>query len=176
MRKLTPQQQAFADEFLADPERNQTNAYLEAYPKVSQKAAESGAARLMIKPHINAYIMKSLEERSERTKIDSDYVLMRLVEIDKMDVADILNDDGGCKPISDWPETWRRYLSGMDIAEMFDDGSVIGMLKKIKWPDKVKNLELLGKHVDVQAFKERIGLEAGPETTPWSSIKAGIDE
>ena len=27
------------------------------------------------------------------------------------------------------------------------------MLKKIKWPDKVKNLELLGKHVDVNAFK-----------------------
>ncbi len=27
--------------------------------------------------------------------------------------------------------------------------------KKIKWPDKVKNLELIGKHVDVNAFKER---------------------
>lgn len=29
------------------------------------------------------------------------------------------------------------------------------ILKKIKWPDKVKNLELIGKHVDVNAFKER---------------------
>lgn len=30
------------------------------------------------------------------------------------------------------------------------------LLKKIKWPDKVKNLELLGKHVSVQAFKEQM--------------------
>ncbi|MFW8217264.1 terminase small subunit, partial [Klebsiella pneumoniae] len=30
------------------------------------------------------------------------------------------------------------------------------ILKKIKWPDKVKNLELIGKHVDVNAFKERM--------------------
>ena len=30
------------------------------------------------------------------------------------------------------------------------------MLKKIKWPDKLKNLELLGKHVNVQAFKEQV--------------------
>lgn len=30
------------------------------------------------------------------------------------------------------------------------------ILKKVKWPDKVKNLELIGKHVDVNAFKERL--------------------
>ncbi len=30
------------------------------------------------------------------------------------------------------------------------------MLKKIKWPDKIKNLEMLGKHVAVQAFRERV--------------------
>ncbi|EPW4661750.1 terminase small subunit, partial [Escherichia coli] len=29
----------------------------------------------------------------------------------------------------------------------------------IKWPDKVKNLELLGKHVSVQAFKEQTSTE-----------------
>jgi phage terminase small subunit len=30
----------------------------------------------------------------------------------------------------------------------------IGVLKKIKWPDKIRNLEMLGKHVSVNAFKE----------------------
>mgnify|MGYP003622530809 FL=1 len=30
-----------------------------------------------------------------------------------------------------------------------------GWLKKIKWPDKVKNLELIGKHVNVQAWREK---------------------
>ncbi|CCK05649.1 Phage terminase small subunit [Cronobacter sakazakii 696] len=33
------------------------------------------------------------------------------------------------------------------------------LLKKIKWPDKVKNLELLGKHISVMAFKEQAAHE-----------------
>ena len=37
-----------------------------------------------------------------------------------------------------------------------DEKELVGILKKIKWPDKVKNLELIGKHVDVNAFKERL--------------------
>jgi phage terminase small subunit len=37
-----------------------------------------------------------------------------------------------------------------------DNKELVGILKKIKWPDKVKNLELIGKHVDVNAFKERV--------------------
>ena len=37
-----------------------------------------------------------------------------------------------------------------------NETSIETILKKIKWPDKVKNLELIGKHVDVNAFKERL--------------------
>ena len=37
-----------------------------------------------------------------------------------------------------------------------NEDSIETILKKIKWPDKVKNLELIGKHVDVNAFKERL--------------------
>jgi len=84
----------------------------------------------------------------------------RLVEIDQMDVLDIMNEDMALKPLSEWPAVWRRYLSGFDLAEMFEgrgeEREMVGILKKIKWPDKVKNLELLGKHVAVQAFKEKV--------------------
>ncbi|EHC92980.1 Phage terminase, small subunit [Salmonella enterica subsp. enterica serovar Rubislaw str. A4-653] len=77
-----------------------------------------------------------------------------------MDVLDIMTDDMSIKPVSEWPASWRRYLSGFDLADMFEgrgeDREMVGILKKIKWPDKVKNLELLGKHIDVQAFKEKV--------------------
>ncbi|CAM8022893.1 hypothetical protein MOMOMMO210B_20105 [Morganella morganii] len=48
-----------------------------------------------------------------------------------------------------------------------DDREMVGLLKKIKWPDKVRNLELLGKHVHVQAFREQVsnehtGKDGGP--------------
>jgi phage terminase small subunit len=54
----------------------------------------------------------------------------------------------------------------MDVSEIIDrqadkdgDGAA-SILKKIKWPDKVRNLELLGKHTDVQAFRERVDLSS----------------
>ncbi len=38
---------------------------------------------------------------------------------------------------------------------------VDGMVKKIRWPDKLKNLELFGKHVDIQAFKDKSEIDFG---------------
>src|SRR5690606_27443672 len=114
-------------------------------------------------------IHEALSERSRRVEVDADYVLQRLVEIDQMDVLDILTEGMSLKPVSDWPRIWRQYLSGFDLAEMFegsgDQREMVGILKKIKWPDKVKNLELLGKHVGVQAFRDRVehtGKNGGP--------------
>lgn len=99
-------------------------------------------------------------QRSERTQIDADYVLRRLVEIDQMDVLDIMDDSYNFRPIGEWPLIWRQYVSNIENLEQFEgfgeDRTQSGWLKKIKWPDKVKNLELIGKHVVVGAFKEKI--------------------
>ena len=110
---------------------------------------------------IQKRIAELMEERNKRNRVSADYVLMRLVEIDQMDVIDILDDEGGLKPISQWPKVWRTSLSAMDInrirmAGKDDEDDIESTLQKIKWPDKVKNLELIGKHVDVNAFKERL--------------------
>lgn len=59
------------------------------------------------------------------------------------------------KPIREWPKIWRTTLSGFDLSSTImnmNEDSIETILKKIKWPDKVKNLELIGKHVDVNAF------------------------
>jgi len=81
-------------------------------------------------------------------------VLKRLVEIDQMDIEDSLNSSVVFLPIKKWPRTWRTILSGLDIA-IIRSGDSDAIMKKIKWPNKTKNLELLGKHVSVQAFKEK---------------------
>ncbi|BBM03794.1 terminase small subunit [Microbulbifer sp. GL-2] len=155
---LTDKWQVFADAYLVDKDLNATKAYKLAYPKAAQRSAEVEAAKLLRKPEVAVYIDKAQKARSKRTQINADYVLNRLVEIDQMDVLDIIEDDGSLKAISEWPKVWRQYLGGMDLAEFWegrgDDRQMIGVLKKIKWPDKTKNLELLGKHVNVQAFSE----------------------
>lgn len=73
-----------------------------------------------------------------------------------MDVADILNDSGDLLPIKSWPKVWRKTISGIEITTV-GSGDNIAILKKVKWPDKLRNLELLGRHVDVQAYGEPKG-------------------
>jgi phage terminase small subunit len=155
--KLNAQMELFCQEILKDP-RNQRQAAINA--GYSVKTATQKAAGLMNLPKVVARIEALMEARNKRLRVSADYVLLRLVEIDQMDVIDILNDDMSIKPVSEWPKVWRQYLTGFELADMFegrgDDKELIGILRKIKWPDKVKNLELIGKHVDVMAFKERI--------------------
>lgn len=159
--KWTPRREQFCVEFIVD--LNATQAAIRA--GYAAKNAEKEACRLMALPEIQERISEQKAQRVERTQVDSDYVLGRLVEIDQMDVADILDKQGSLKPVLEWPKVWRTYISGFDVAELFEgrgeEREQIGMLKKIKWPDKVKNLELLGKHVDVQAFQEKIEHNVG---------------
>lgn len=147
---LTDKQEMFCREYLVD--LNATQAAIRA--GYSDKTANRIAAQLLSKLDIGKRIQELKSERGERLEVDADYVLKRLVEIDQMDVADILLSNGEIKPIKDWPKVWRITLSGIDVTEIAGDAA--GLLKKIKWPDKVKNLELLGKHISVQAFREQI--------------------
>lgn len=156
-KPLTVMQEAYAQEYTKCPE-NQTQAAINA--GFSPKTAAVKASVMMRDERIQKRIAELMEERNKRLRVSADYVLLRLVEIDQMDVIDILNDDMSIKPVSEWPKVWRQYLTGFELADMFegrgDEKELVGILKKIKWPDKVKNLELIGKHVDVNAFKERM--------------------
>ena len=155
MNKLSSKQKAFCEEYLID--LNAVQAAIRA--GYSKKTARQIGSENLSKPDVAKYIAELKAERSLLTKIDAAYVLKRHIEIDKMDFADILCDDHSFKPIKEWPIVWRQYLSGIDLSEIWDgsgeDKKITGMLKKIKWPDKVRNLEMLGKHVDVQAYLEK---------------------
>lgn len=167
-KPLTAMQEAYCQSYIKTPE-NQTQAAINA--GFSPNTAAVKASVMMRDERIQKRIAELMEERNKRMRVSADYVLMCLVEIDQMDVLDILNDDGGMKPIAEWPKVWRTSLSAMDIATIKttqaslqkENGEadlsvedVEHILKKVKWPDKVKNLELIGKHVDVNAFKERL--------------------
>lgn len=155
-KPLTAMQEAYAQEWVKCPE-NQTQAAINA--GFSHKTAHVKASVMMRDERIQKRIAELMEERNKRLRVSADYVLLRLVEIDQMDVLDILNDDGSLKPIREWPKIWRTTLSGFDLSSTImnmNEDAIETVLKKIKWPDKVKNLELIGKHVDVMAFKERL--------------------
>ncbi|WP_200794578.1 terminase small subunit [Klebsiella oxytoca] len=149
---LTDKQDMFCREYLID--LNATQAAIRA--GYSAKTANRTASENMSKPDIQSRIAELKAQRNDLVGINATYVLNRLVEIDQMDVLDILNSTGELKPVAEWPKVWRTTLSGLEVMEMASEGNAAALLKKIKWPDKVKNLELLGKHIDVSAFKETV--------------------
>lgn len=178
---LTDKQEMFCREYLID--LNATQAAIRA--GYSEKTSNEQGARLLANVSVQNRISELKAERNDRIDIDANYVLRRLIEIDQMDVIDIMTDDMSIKPVSEWPASWRRYLSGFDLADMFEgrgeDREMVGILKKIKWPDKVKNLELLGKHVTVQAFKdnvknELVGSNGLPLAAPTFVVSFGADD
>ncbi|MDE9544784.1 terminase small subunit [Xenorhabdus bovienii] len=148
---LTDKQEMFCREYLVD--LNATQAAIRA--GYSEKTANRIAAQLLSKLDIQNRISELKTGRNEEVGINATYVLKRLVEIDQMDVLDILTDGGELKPVKDWPKVWRTTLSGLEVVETGSQDTT-ALLKKIKWPDKVKNLELLGKHISVQAFRDQV--------------------
>lgn len=143
-KKLKAKHEVFCREFLVD--LNATQAAIRA-GYVSRRAHVTGA-ELYGKPEIRARINELKQERIDQLGIDANYVLMRLVEIDRLDVADITEDDLSIKPLSAWPESWRRYLSGFNLAEMFEGEEMTekwsGSLKRLSGLIRLKTLSCLG--------------------------------
>ena len=145
----------------------------------SKKTAKEQSHFLLTAVHVNDRIAELMQKRNKRVEIDADYVLKRLTEIDELDVMDILHDDmKSFKPLSEWPKAWRISISGIDLMTLSNakDKDIKTIIKKIKWPDKTKNLELIGKHVNVAAFSETFNLNSHADLVPWGDIKARVDK
>jgi phage terminase small subunit len=127
--KLTLKQKTFVDEYLIDC--NATQAAIRA--GYSPKTANRTASENLSKPDIQQAIEVAKQERSERTKIDADFVLQQ--------IAEFLDCSFGRKPIKKVVNIDGDLFS-VEIAEFNQSG--VG-----------KAIELMGKHINVQALKEK---------------------
>ncbi len=135
MPKLTEKQKRFCEEYLID--LNATQAALRA----GYKNADIGR-RLVTKSHVSEYIEKLLKERSKRTEITADRVLAELAAIaftDRTELAKV-NDRGFVEftPTDDLPDSAKKTVAGIEEGKY---GT------KVTTYDKVKALELIGKHL-----------------------------
>ena len=161
----------------------QSNAWRVTFSKSKAKAASvhERASRFHALVEIQSRIaeleVKVSNRAKEKFNMDSDWLLEELRGVRDMDVLDIMEDDlKSFKPLSEWPAIWRREISGIDLMTLTSgDENIESIIRKIKWPDKTKNRELIGKHVKVSAFSENLNVKFGEEVTPWGSIKSGVD-
>lgn len=92
-------------------------------------------------------------------------MLKRLHAEATADLAAIYDENGHLRPIADWPMIFRTGLvAGVETAMERDGADEDGKpqfvsVRKIKLADRTRMIEMIGKHVGVQAFKERIEVE-----------------
>lgn len=152
---LTPKQQRFVEEYLVD--LNATQAAIRA--GYAEGSADVEGCRLLGNAKVAESIAALKAERSERTRIDAEWLLTRLAAEATADVNDLYAEDGRIKAVKDWPLIWRQGLvAGLEVETI---GEGAGNLTKVKLSDRIKRLELIGKHIDVQAFKDKIEHSGG---------------
>ena len=152
---LNEKQAMFCLEYIKD--FNATQAAIRV--GYSEKTAGSRGASLMQISAIQEQIAANVAERSKRTKVDADWLLKRLAIEAEADLADLYSEDGGLKPVNQWPKIWRQGLvSSIDSHQEYEyiagEKVPAGVVQRIRLSDRVKRLEMIGKHVDVSAFSE----------------------
>ncbi|NCE63714.1 terminase small subunit [Pseudoflavonifractor sp. 524-17] len=140
---LTPKQKRFVQEYLVD--LNATAAAIRA--GYSKKTAEVIGYENLRKPQIETAINQAIQEREKRTKITQDMVLKETAKLAFFDIRKMFDKNGKPLDISKLDDDTAAALVGLDVQDVADsDGNYVGFIKKYKLADKVKALELLGKH------------------------------
>lgn len=173
MAKLTDKQKLFVDEYLID--LNATQAAIRA--GYSEKTAYRTGADNLRKPQIQSYIQEAMKEREKRTEITQDKVLKELASIgfanatdfarvvEKMVMRKIIGAEG--KEIGEEPYYYKDVE--LELTENLDKDkqAAIASIKQgangieVKLNDKVKALELIGKHLGMFVDKTEVSGDIG---------------
>jgi len=116
----------------------------------SPRTAKVQACALLTRPDLTARIGEL--QRQVEAKIEDAAVMLRkhLYAMATVCITDLYNDDWTLKPFDEMTEGARLLISGF----RFKDGE----LTEVKVLDKLRAMELLGKHHAVSAWKENISI------------------
>ncbi len=145
---LTAKQQRFCDEYLID--LNATQAAIRA--GYSVKTANEQGSRLLAKLSIQEAIGKEMAERSKRTGINQDRVVIELAKLAFVNIADVVDLENATVKTSATDED-LACIQSVKIKP-----SEFGTEREIKLYDKKASLELLGRHLGM--FKDKLEVEA----------------
>ncbi len=156
---LTARQQAFVREYLVD--LNATQAAVRA--GYSPKTAEVQGSRLLRFVQVAAAIDEALKARAARVEASADDVLRELTRLALVDVGEAFDAEGRLLPLASMPAEVRRAIVSMETG-------ALGVVK-VRFADKVKSLELLGKHHKLFVDKvEHSGGVSVNVTNPYAGV------
>lgn len=119
---------------------NATRAYIRS--GYSENGAAQSAERLLRNAEVQRRIAELQRGIERRAAVDADWVVGELTKIAKADIRKFYNADGTLKPVAELDDDCAAALSAMEVTDLGEDG----ILRKVKRWDRVKVLELLGRH------------------------------
>ena len=159
MAKLTAKQKRFAEEYLID--LNATQAAIRAGYKVSKKkSANEIGSQLLKNTQVSAEIEKAMAERSRRTGVNQDRVIQELARIAFVNPQNIINAEDASVRV-DATEDDLACIQSVKVKTSYSDKGDMTE-REVKLNDKIKALELLGKHLGM--FKDTVNVEIEPVT------------
>ena len=138
---MTAKQKRFVEEYLID--LNATQAAIRA--GYSPNSARDIGSENLTKPHIRARVEEALAERSKRTGINADRVVRELARIAFVNAADVINFDSATLS-ENASEDDTAAIASVKVKTIPTDAGE-GVEREIRMCDKLKALELLGKHL-----------------------------
>lgn len=159
---MTDAQKRFCDEYLID--LNATRAYKVAYSRCKkEETASVNASKLLRNTKVQEYISEKQKQIEKRTEITQDMVIEELAKIAFFNIKSIYRDNGMLKSMKEINENASSAIASVKTLQkagaMKINVGINGTDKDIpiehipeqtiefKTNDKVKALELLGKHL-----------------------------
>lgn len=148
MAKLTPKQKIFVDEYLVD--LNATQAAIRA--GYSPKTANEQGNRLLANVSVRTCIDQAMAERSKRTGINQDRVIRELARLAFVNPNDVINLNKAMVKNDASEEDLAAIQSVKVKTSSSENGEMVE--REVRLNDKLKALELLGKHLGM--FKDKV--------------------
>lgn len=162
MARMTEKQKRFVEEYLID--LNATQAAIRAGYKVDN--ARQTATENLAKPYISEAIEKALAERSRRTGINQDRVIQEIAKLAFLNPVDVIDmDEATVRGEAHRDDT--ACIASVKVKNIpTDDGAITE--REVKTYDKLKALELLGKHLGM--FTDRVKVDGGVPVVLYDDI------
>jgi phage terminase small subunit len=152
--ELTNKQRMFVAEYLKD--LNATQAAIRA--GYSSKNADKIGFQLLEKTRVQQAIEQAMKRRIKRVEFDQDTVVQQLARIAFVDMKDVAEFGPDGVKARDCEEVDGTLLSEVSETKTKDGGTI-----KVKLSDRMKALELLGRHMGM--FRDKVelsGADGGP--------------
>jgi len=150
---LSAKESRFVDEYLID--LNATQAAIRA--GFSKRSADVIASRLVRKPQVSEAIKNGIAERSKKTNITAEKVLVELAVVGFSSIENYVVADCRVLLAEGAPESAMRALSSVKTKTYVDDkGNTTTDVEYKLWP-KVEALQLVARHLGMLVDKLQVG-------------------